>query len=161
MTSALKEVLHNAKLEEEGLACGLHRVCEGIKQNRVQLVIVAKDCDDANYAARLGLHCAEQGVLMLRAATMAQLGEYAGLCARDKDGALLRVRPAGSVAVQRFGEMSDGLRFLIKHVQKHAPEHLSPDQRPPEKTQKQPPAPAAAAHRPDKARRTKHRPRPV
>ena len=96
---------------------------QGLKDNQVEMVIVAQDCDDgkctrsvpaspvpdhvfmsaANYAEGLKAYCAKKGIFMLRAVDMQQLGEYSGLYEEDKDHNPIKVRPTGAVAIKDFG----------------------------------------------------------
>jgi hypothetical protein len=108
-------------------------LAQSLKRDEVQLVLLAKDCDEgnywplqtssfhpsildrlhlsaANYAAVLKSYCAIKGVYLLRNLDMAQLGEYSGLYDEDADGNPVKIRPTGAVAIKTFGEEVRPLR---------------------------------------------------
>jgi hypothetical protein len=115
-------------------------LAQSLKRDEVQLVLLAKDCDEgnywlplislrpsildrlcsaANYGAVLKSYCAMKGVYLLRNLDMAQLGEYSGLYDEDADGNPVKIRPTGAVAIKTFGDEVRPLRAMHPRLPGH------------------------------------------
>jgi small subunit ribosomal protein S12e len=112
--TALKIVLKNA-LIHDGLARGLHECAKSLDQRKAQLCVLASSCNEPAYTKLVEALCAEHGVNLMKVSDGKQLGEWAGLCKVDKEGAARKVVKCSCVVVREFGEESPALNVLQEH----------------------------------------------
>ena len=62
--------------------------------------------------------CAEHGVDLMKVSDGKELGEWAGLCKIDKEGAARKVVGASCVVVTNFGEEGQALSVLQETLKK-------------------------------------------
>ncbi|XP_022586488.2 40S ribosomal protein S12 [Cyclospora cayetanensis] len=113
--TAIKRVLKNA-LIHDGLARGLHEVAKALDSKRAQACFLAESCSEPAYKKLVGGLCKEHGIPLIEVAESKDLGEWAGLCRIDHEGAPRKVVGASCVAVTDFGEQSEALTFLQNHI---------------------------------------------
>ena len=112
--TALKIVLKNA-LIHDGLARGLHECAKSLDQRKAQLCVLASSCNEPAYTKLVETLCAEHGVNLMKVSDGKQLGEWAGLCKVDKEGAARKVVGCSCVVVTEYGEESPALAMLQEH----------------------------------------------
>lgn len=112
--TALKIVLKNA-LIHDGLARGLHECAKSLDQRKAQLCVLASSCNEPAYTKLVEALCAEHGVNLMKVSDGKQLGEWAGLCKVDKEGAARKVVKCSCVVIREFGEESPALNVLQEH----------------------------------------------
>ena len=116
LNSALQMVLKKS-LAHDGLARGLHEVVREIEREGAQLVVLSENCDQGDYKKLIEALCAEKQVPLVNVPDSKQLGEWAGLCKIDSEGNPVKVVGASTVAVTDYGEESEALNFLSRHIQ--------------------------------------------
>ena len=114
---ALKDVLKRA-LIHGGLKRGLREVAKALDSRTAKLCCLAKDCDNAEYSRLVRALCDEGGVNLIMVDEGRQLGEWAGLCKIDKEGAARKVVGASCVVVTNFGEEGQALSVLQETLKK-------------------------------------------
>ena len=115
--TALKEVLKNA-LVHDGLARGLHECAKMLDKGEAKLCILASSCNEPAYTKLVEALCAEHGVDLMKVSDGKELGEWAGLCKIDKEGAARKVVGASCVVVTNFGEEGQALSVLQETLKK-------------------------------------------
>ncbi|CDI87473.1 40S ribosomal protein S12, putative [Eimeria praecox] len=116
LKTAIKRVLKNA-LIHDGLARGLHEVAKALDSKRAQACFLAESCSEPAYKKLVEGLCKEHKIPLIEVADRLELGQWAGLCRIDSEGAPRRVVKASCVAVTDFGEQSEALTFLQNHIQ--------------------------------------------
>ena len=114
---ALRDVLKRA-LIHGGLKRGLREVAKALDSRTAKLCCLAKDCDNAEYSNLVRALCDEGGVSLVMVDEGKQLGEWAGLCKIDKEGAARKVVGASCVVVTNFGEEGQALSVLQETLKK-------------------------------------------
>lgn len=109
------QVLKNA-LIHDGLARGLHEVAKALDSKRAQACFLAESCSEPAYKKLVEGLCKEHGIPLIEVADSKELGQWAGLCRIDNEGAARKVVGASCVAVTDFGEQSEALIFLQNHI---------------------------------------------
>merc|ERR1719164_54875 len=115
--TALKIVLKNA-LIHDGLARGLHECAKALDKGQAQLCVLASSCNEPAYTKLVEALCAEHGINLMKVSDNKQLGEWAGLCKIDKEGAARKVVGCSCVVVKEFGEESAALAVLQEQIKK-------------------------------------------
>ncbi|KAL8436590.1 hypothetical protein Efla_007055 [Eimeria flavescens] len=115
LKTAIKRVLKNA-LIHDGLARGLHEVAKALDSKRAQACFLAESCSEPAYKKLVEALCKEHGIPLIEVADSKELGQWAGLCRIDHEGAARKVVGASCVAVTDFGEQSEALTFLQTHI---------------------------------------------
>lgn len=108
-------MLKNA-LIHDGLARGLHEVAKALDAKKAQACFLAENCEEPEYKKLVEALCKEHRVPLVEVADSKELGEWAGLCKIDQNGAARKVVGASCVAVTDFGEQSNELTTLQKHI---------------------------------------------
>ncbi|CEL99891.1 unnamed protein product [Vitrella brassicaformis CCMP3155] len=112
---AIKKVIKNAMIND-GLARGLNEVALAIEQKTAKVVFLAESVDEESVKKLVEALCSDKSVSLVKVEDSKQLGEWAGLCKIDKDGMPRKVVGASCVAVTDFGEESEALEYLNKHL---------------------------------------------
>eukprot|EP00389_Voromonas_pontica_P008651 GDKH01013145.1.p1 GENE.GDKH01013145.1~~GDKH01013145.1.p1 ORF type:complete len:163 (+),score=54.13 GDKH01013145.1:65-490(+) len=118
INSAIKKVLKVA-LIHDGLVRGLHEVAKALSASQAHVCFLSESCSEPAYKKLVQGLCRERNIPLLPVSDSKQLGEWAGLCKIDKDGMPRRVVGASCVAVTEYGEHSDGVDFLLKHIEEN------------------------------------------
>ena len=113
--TALREVLKTA-LVHDGLARGLHEAAKALDKRQAHLCVLAKSCDEPNYAKLVEALCAHHGIELLRVDDAKKLGEWAGLCKIDKDGNARKVVGCSCVVVKDYGQEGEAVDVLLDYV---------------------------------------------
>merc|ERR1712125_7595 len=103
LPTAIRRVLKKA-LVVDGVIRGLHEVAKYIDAGKAQVVFLAESCSEATYKKLVAGLCLEKNVPLIDVPDNKALGEWAGLCKIDKDGAPRKVVGASCVLVTDFGE---------------------------------------------------------
>lgn len=115
MMTALQQVLKDS-LARDGLARGLRESARAIEQRQAQLVVLAKDCDQADYTKLIKALCNEGNVQLVSVEKAKQLGEWVGLCKLDEEGNARKVVGCSSAAVKDVGEDNEALSVLRQNI---------------------------------------------
>jgi small subunit ribosomal protein S12e len=110
LSTAIRKVLKIAK-GKDGLVRGIHEVVKALEQNKVKVCFLAATVNEDEYKKLISALCKEKQVPLVEVADNKKLGEWAGLCKIDKDGAARKVVGASCVAVTNFGEESLALKI--------------------------------------------------
>mmetsp|Transcript_29496 Transcript_29496/g.44588 ORF Transcript_29496/g.44588 Transcript_29496/m.44588 type:complete len:140 (+) Transcript_29496:78-497(+) len=117
LPGAVRGVLKKA-LVVDGVVKGLHEVAKSIDAGRAEVIFLAENCDEPAYKKLVQALALEKNVPLVDIADKKELGEWAGLCKIDKDGAPRKVRGASVVAVTDFGEEAKAHDYLMSYLQK-------------------------------------------
>merc|ERR1712085_241873 len=117
LPTAIKRVLKNAMVAD-GCIRGLHEVAKYIDAGKAQVVFLAESCNEPTYKKLVQGLCLEKNVPLIDVPDNKALGEWAGLCKIDKDGAPRKVVGASCVAVTDFGEEDNAYNYLMSHIGK-------------------------------------------
>eukprot|EP01098_Paradermamoeba_levis_P003301 TRINITY_DN1519_c0_g1_i1.p1 TRINITY_DN1519_c0_g1~~TRINITY_DN1519_c0_g1_i1.p1 ORF type:complete len:145 (+),score=55.83 TRINITY_DN1519_c0_g1_i1:122-556(+) len=112
--TALQEVLKKA-LIRDGLARGLHEAVKALDRRQAHLCVLASNVSEQLYTRLVEALCAEHDIKLIRVPESKQLGEWAGLCKRDKEGKARNVVGCSCVVVKDFGEESDALNVVLDY----------------------------------------------
>jgi small subunit ribosomal protein S12e len=115
LSTAIRKVLKIAR-SKDGLVRGIHEVVKALEAQKVKIVFLASSVNDANYKNLIEALAKEKNVPVVEVADNKTLGEWAGLCKIDQDGAARKVVGASCVAVTDFGGDSLALTFLKSQV---------------------------------------------
>jgi small subunit ribosomal protein S12e len=111
LSSAIRKVLKVAR-GKDGVARGIHEVVKALESGRAKLVFLASSCNEDSYKKLIQALSKEKSVPVVEVADNKTLGEWAGLCKIDKDGAPRKVVGASCVAVTDFAEETLALNYL-------------------------------------------------
>lgn len=59
------------------------------------------------------------GIPLIEVDSRLDLGEWLGLCQYDKEGKPRKVKGTSSVAIKNYGEETEDLQFVIKHIKEN------------------------------------------
>ena len=82
---------------------------------QAQLAVLAESCNEAEYVKLVEALCAEHKINLIKVSDAKKLGEWAGLCKIDREGAARKVVGASCVVVKDFGEDSEAMNVLLEH----------------------------------------------
>ena len=115
LSTAIRKVLKISR-SKDGLVRGIHEVVKALETQKAKVVFLASSVNDANYKKLVEALAKEKQVPVVEVADNKTLGEWAGLCKIDQDGAARKVVGASCVAVTDFGGDSLALTFLKSQV---------------------------------------------
>ena len=115
LSTAIRKVLKISR-SKDGLVRGIHEVVKALETKQAKIVFLASSVNDANYKKLVQALAAEKQVPVVEVSDNKTLGEWAGLCKIDQDGAARKVVGASCVAVKDFGGESLALNFLKSQV---------------------------------------------
>ena len=113
--TSLKLVLKKA-LAYDGLCRGLHEATRAIEKGQGQLVVLAADCNEADYKKLIEALCNQNSVPMITVPENKMLGEWCGLCKLDEEGNARKVVGCSCAVITDFGEESEALTVLQGHL---------------------------------------------
>ena len=116
LSTAIRKVLKISR-SKDGVVRGIHEVVKSLETKKALIVFLASSVNDANYKKLVEALAKEKNVPVVEVADNKTLGEWAGLCKIDQDGAARKVVGASCVAVTDFGGDSLALTFLKSQVQ--------------------------------------------
>jgi len=114
---ALQDVLKKA-LINDGLARGLHESVKVLDRRQAHLCVLAANCSEPAYIRLVEALCAEHGTHLIKVPDTKLLGEWAGLCVRDKEGKARKVVGCSCVVVKDYGTQSESLTTLLDYFKK-------------------------------------------
>merc|ERR1712225_77240 len=114
--SALKQVLKKA-LCFDGLARGIRECAKMLDKRKVQLCILADNCNEPAYKKLIEALCTEHSIPLMNVEDNTLLGEWAGLCKMDAEGNARKVVSCSCVCITDYGEQSEALNFLLKELE--------------------------------------------
>merc|ERR1719148_371405 len=117
LPTAIRRVLKRA-LAVDGVIRGLHEVAKHIDASKAQVVFLAESCNEPTYKKLVQGLCLEKNVPLIDVPDNKALGEWAGLCKIDKDGAPRKVVGASCVAVTDFGEEGQAYEYMMNYLGK-------------------------------------------
>ena len=96
---------------------GLRESCRILDARQGLICFLAKSCDHQDYVKLVEALCAEHKTYLLRVPDGKKLGELAGLCSYDKEGAAHKVVGASCVVVHQslVNEGDPAVNWLINH----------------------------------------------
>jgi len=115
LISAVKIVLKKA-LIHDGLARGLHESAKALDAKKAHVCFLSESCSEAAYKKLVQGLCKEHKVPLIDVPDSTELGQWAGLCKIDKEGEARKIVGASCVCVTDYGEESEALNFLQKHI---------------------------------------------
>ncbi|CAF0868248.1 unnamed protein product [Didymodactylos carnosus] len=118
LNKSLQEVLKSAATHD-GLARGLREAVKSLDKREAHLCVLASNCDEPNYVKLVEALCAEHNINLLRVDDNKKLGEWAGLCKRDKDGKARKVVGCSCVVVKDFGDDTPAHDHLQEYIKKN------------------------------------------
>eukprot|EP00300_Choanocystis_sp_HF-7_P023281 c23353_g1_i1.p1 GENE.c23353_g1_i1~~c23353_g1_i1.p1 ORF type:complete len:152 (+),score=27.23 c23353_g1_i1:84-539(+) len=111
--SLVREILKRS-LAIGGLARGLHEVAKALDRRQALLCVLAGNCDEANYTKLVEALCREHSIPLVKVPEGKQLGEWAGLCKIDREGAARKVVGCSCVVVTQVDSEHDYLSKLLE-----------------------------------------------
>lgn len=103
--TAFRRVVQTAN-NDSLLAKGIHEVCKAIETKdeklRAQYVVLAKNCDEANYVKIVKGLAAQNKIPVIEIEQGETLGEWLGICKYDKNKNVTKARKCSSVAIRGF-----------------------------------------------------------
>jgi len=114
---ALQDVLKKA-LINDGLARGLNECVKVLDRRQAHLCVLAANCTEPAYIRLVEALCAEHNTHLIKVPDSKLLGEWAGLCVRDKEGKARKVVGCSCVVVKDYGAKSESLSTLLDYFKK-------------------------------------------
>merc|ERR1712152_133457 len=105
INTAIQEVLQQA-LIADGLARGLREAAKALDKRQALLCILAENCDEPMYKKLITALCMEHGIPLIKVDSNMKLGEWAGLCKIDHEGAAGKVVKCSSCVIRDWGKES-------------------------------------------------------
>ncbi|UKJ88657.2 40S ribosomal protein S12 [Theileria orientalis] len=116
LSTAIQKVLMFS-LSHGGLVRGLHEVTKSLDSKTAQVCFLSKECSEPAYVKLVQSLCKEHSIPLIETDVDSKtLGQWSGLCKYDIEGKPRKIVGATSVAVKDFGEESEALVFLQKHI---------------------------------------------
>jgi small subunit ribosomal protein S12e len=112
VNTALQAVLKKS-LIHDGLARGLRECVKALDRKEAHLCLLAKNCEEGEYVKLIEALCKAHNIQLLKVDDSMKLGEWAGLCKRDKTGNARKVVGASCVVIRDYGEPSAELDWLL------------------------------------------------
>jgi small subunit ribosomal protein S12e len=79
------------------------------------MCVLSEGCDEEAYVKLIEALCAEHNINLIKVGDSKLLGEWAGLCAIDKEGNARKVVKCSSCAITNWGEESEALNIIQNH----------------------------------------------
>lgn len=122
--SQLQKLLKLASYEDK-LAKGLHEVCKALESSsgskKVDLCILAEDCENANYKTLITALCNKYGVPLYKVPHRKELGQWVGLCKFDINNTARKVRGCSAAVIKEYSkaeEASNAINIIKQSVTK-------------------------------------------
>ena len=121
LNTHLQKLLKLASYEDK-LAKGLHEVCKSLESSsgdkKVDVCILAEDCDVANYKLLIATLCKQYNVHLLKVKSRKELGEWVGLCKYDVNNTARKVRGCSAVVIREFSKAEEAATAvnIVKQV---------------------------------------------
>eukprot|EP01119_Soliformovum_irregulare_P021930 TRINITY_DN7386_c1_g3_i1.p2 TRINITY_DN7386_c1_g3~~TRINITY_DN7386_c1_g3_i1.p2 ORF type:complete len:140 (-),score=34.68 TRINITY_DN7386_c1_g3_i1:41-460(-) len=112
--TALQEVLKKA-LVHDGLARGLHECAKALDRRQAHLCVLAANCSEPAYVKLVEALCAANNIPLIKVAEAKQLGEWVGLCKRDKEQKARKVVGCSCAVVKNYGEETEARNVLLSY----------------------------------------------
>ena len=124
LNTNLQKLIKLASYEDK-LAKGLHEVCKALESSsgskKVDLCILAENCDNANYKTLVTTLCKQYNIPLLKVADRKELGEWCGLCKYDVNNTARKVRGCSAAVIKEFSKAEEaaGATNIVKQVLHH------------------------------------------
>lgn len=121
LNTQLQKLLKLASYEDK-LAKGLHEVCKALESSagskKVDVCILAEDCENANYKTLVTALCKQYGVPLLKVASRKELGQWVGLCKYDVNNTARKIRGCSAAVIKEFSKAEDATSAIniVKQV---------------------------------------------
>merc|ERR1712166_1071460 len=102
-----------------GIVKGLNEVCKCIYRKEAVLCVLATDWEDPKYTKLVDALAKVNNVPLIQVDSRLELGEWLGHCKYDKEGAARKVKGTSSIAIKNYGEESEALFFMRKHIKEN------------------------------------------
>merc|ERR1712197_51973 len=103
INTAIQEVLKQA-LITDGLARGVREAAKALDKRQALLCVLAENCDEPMYKKLITALCMEHGIPLIKVDSNMKLGEWAGLCKIDREGAARKVVKCSSCVIRDWGK---------------------------------------------------------
>ena len=113
--SALKAVLRTS-LFHDGLARGLHEAVQALDRRQAHLCVLSSGCDEPQYTKLITALCKEHDIPLIKVEDGKTLGEWAGLCKYNSEGAAVKVVGCSCVVVKMWGEETEARKYITEHI---------------------------------------------
>ncbi|GME72509.1 unnamed protein product [Ambrosiozyma monospora] len=112
----LQKVLRTA-LVHDGLARGLREATKALSRGEAQLCVLCDSVTEASIIKLVEALCnePEEKIPLIKVSDAKQLGEWAGLCALDREGNARKVVGASCVVIKNWGADSEERAVLLDH----------------------------------------------
>jgi len=121
LNTHLQKLLKLASYEDK-LSKGLHEVCKALEsssgEKKVDLCILAEDCDAPNYKQLVSTLCKDYKVKILKVKSRKELGEWLGFCTYDVNGKVRKNRGCSAVVIKEFSKSEEG-QTAVNIVKQH------------------------------------------
>lgn len=116
---ALKVVLRTS-LVHDGLARGLREASKALSRQEAQLCVLCDSVTEASIISLVEALCneGEEKIPLIKVSDAKALGEWAGLCALDREGNARKVVGCSCVVVKNWGADTQERNILLEHFAK-------------------------------------------
>ncbi|XP_034861655.1 small ribosomal subunit protein eS12-like [Mirounga angustirostris] len=115
INTALQEVRKTA-LIQDGLAPGIHKSCQSLRQGQAHLCVLASNCDEPVYVKLVEALCAEHQINLIKVDDNKKRGERGGLCGTDTGGEPPHPPPGQGLACSCVIVKDDGKESQARDV---------------------------------------------
>ena len=119
INTALQEVLKKS-LIADGVVHGIHQACKALDKRQAVLCILAESFDEPLHKKLVTALCHEHQIPLIRVDSHRKLGEWSGLCKIDKEGKPRKVGGCSVVVIKDFGEVTQALDIVKKHLRQNS-----------------------------------------
>ncbi|ODV83791.1 hypothetical protein CANARDRAFT_29768 [[Candida] arabinofermentans NRRL YB-2248] len=111
----LQKVLRTA-LVHDGLARGLREATKALSRGEAQLCVLCDSVTEKSIIKLVEALCNQsEKIPLIKVSDAKQLGEWAGLCALDREGNARKVVGASCVVIKNWGADSDERNVLLEY----------------------------------------------
>ncbi|GME87009.1 hypothetical protein B5S28_g759 [[Candida] boidinii] len=112
----LQKVLRTA-LVHDGLARGLRESAKALSRGEAQLCVLCESVTEESIVKLVEALCnePEEKIPLIKVSDAKQLGEWAGLCALDREGNARKVVGASCIVIKNWGADSEERSVLVQH----------------------------------------------
>jgi len=115
INTAIQEVLKQA-LIADGLSRGLRESAKALDQRKALLCVLSENCDEPMYKKLVTALCMEHNIPLIKVDSNMKLGEWAGLCKIDQDGAARKVVKCSCAVVSNWGNQTPAHDVLQEYL---------------------------------------------
>merc|ERR1711970_89513 len=115
INTAIQEVLRQA-LIADGLSRGLRESAKALDQRKALLCVLSENCDEPVYKKLVSALCMEHNIPLIKVDSNMKLGEWAGLCKIDQDGAARKIVKCSCAVVSNWGNQTPAHDVLQEYL---------------------------------------------